>query len=192
MSAARFTALLGLCLTALFASAHASHAQDAEYFQHVRPSDEQLRSTAPGKNIKLSVQLLGVKKPDTRLRTLALIDGRMMDVPLATTSYSEADRLVYSADVPAPFERMSYQFFAYGADGSRIEASRKYVLERSCIPVFEGNAAPDVTPLAPSQEEGIGPLVAQNDDLERELDLLTAALKTSAAIEDTLKKRGAQ
>ena len=179
-----------LCLLWAFAIALPSslHAQDTGFFVHTPLSPAALNGLAPGKPLKLAVSLAKAKSADTRLRALVTLDGRVMDLPLAATTYSDSDKITFSAEVPAPLERMSYRFFAFGEEGSRTETSSTYVLERSCVPVFPENSDPNVTPIAPAQQEGIGRLVAQNDDLERELDLLTSALRSVTVIDGLVKR----
>ncbi|NMC63172.1 MAG: hypothetical protein GYA55_08380, partial [SAR324 cluster bacterium] len=121
---------------------------------------------------------------DKRIRAFVYLDDRVLDVPMMKPTYNQADDLVFTAEVPAPLERMSYQFFVYGTDDSKVEVSSRYYLERKCVPLFDDKEAPE-------QQSGKGisieKLLGQNTDLERELDLLNNSLNTIKKISNSLR-----
>lgn len=182
--------ILVVCVL-LACTATGAGAQDlqaaAPIIQHRQPGPEAFEKIPPGKPIRLSVALAKTRSVDMRIRAFVVVDGRIMDVPLTNPTFNEADNLVFSAEVPAPLERMSYQFFVYGNDPGKVEASPRYILERSCIPIFAPNREPNTLPVEAGRDQGVGPLIAQNTDLEREIDLLNTSLNTLNKIQTRLK-----
>ncbi len=150
-----------------------------EQFQAIRHrplSPDVFEKVPPGFPVKLSVELRKNRSVDTRIRAFVNLDGYLLDVPLTNPTFNEADNLVFTAEIPAPVERMSYQFYVYGSDEKKAEVSQKYFLERACIPIFTKNSSDEVVPVDPSPELGVGELVAQSEDLNREIDLLDQSL----------------
>lgn len=169
-------AVLCLIMCPLNAGTAQSLQEQLQAVKHRQLTPEEFQKIAPGFPVKLSVELKKNRSMDTRLRAFVNLDGRLLDVPLTNPTYNEADNLVFTAEVPAPIERMSYQFYVYGADEKKVEVSQKYFLERTCIPVFPKNSSEDAAPVNPSPELGIGELAAQSADLNREIELLDQSL----------------
>ena len=177
-------------LLSFWASTQNTAAQNGDgklFFKHNPLRPEVFEKIMPGKPLNLSVALAKTRSIEMRIRAFVLIDDRIMDVAMKNPTYNEADELVFSAEVPAPLERLSYQFFAYGNDASKVDFSQKYLLERKCVPIFPGNQTPSASPINPTNKQELGELIAQNADLERELDVLNSSLATLRKIENSVK-----
>jgi len=161
----------------------AQNQSEQSFIKHTPLSTEAFEKIPPGKALGLSVAVAKAGNIDKRIRAFVYLDNRVLDVPMMKPTYNQADDLVFSAEVPAPLERMSYQFFVYGADDSKIEVSNRYYLERKCVPVSDDKEAPE-------QQNGKGQsiekLLGQNTALERELDLLNNSLNTIKKISNSL------
>ena len=140
----------------------------------------------PGKPIKLWIALNKTRSIDLRIRAFVVIDGKVMDVPLTHPTYNEADDLVFSGEVPAPLERISYQFFIHGSNPGDVQASPRYSIQRKCVPILTPELVNN-EPASPNKDEGITPLLMQNEGLERDIDLLNSSVATLNKIKSLLK-----
>ena len=158
---------------------------DMPLIKHIPTKAEQL--PPPGKPLKIWAALNKTRSIDMRIRAIVVLDGAVMDLPLSNPTYNDADDLVFSAEIPSPLERVSYQFFVNSANGE-VQSSRKFFIERKCIPVVEPLDPTKTEPESPNKEEGIGPLIRQNEGLEREIDNLQSSILTLNKIKSLLKE----
>ena len=153
--------------------------------KHIPLRPEQL--PPPGKPLKIWAALNKTRSIDMRIQAIVVSDGTVMDLALSNPTYNEADELVFSTEIPAPLERVSYQFFAHGDSGD-VQSSRKFYIERKCIPIIAPPGEDKIEPEVPTKEEGIAPLVKQNEGLEREIENLQASITALNKIKSLLKE----
>lgn len=175
---------MALSLFVVFAPlARAESSEGTPFIKHTTLKPEELPT--PGKPLKLWVALNKTRSVDLRIRAFISLDGNLMDIPLSHPTYNEADELVFSAEVPSPLEKISYQFFAY-AHEKKVEASKRFYVERQCIPLValpKGDVPADV-----SREGGIETLLNQTTGLKREIDLLNQSCVTLEKLKSLLKE----
>lgn len=180
-----------MCALALLLACPVGQAQEqAAQIKHVPPSAEELEKTVPSKPLKFSISMARTRSIDMRIQMVASIDGNMVTSPLANPTYNDKDELVFFAEVPAPLERMTYQFFAY--NGSEVEASRRFILERKCVPSIADSRDAQSAATLPDKQSGMAPLIEKADSLERENDLLNASLSTLTEMKPLLVKEKQQ
>ena len=181
-----FSCIFGVLSFALVApTVQAQTAEEMPLIKHIPMKPEQIPS--PGKPMRIWAALNKTRSIDMRIQAIVVLDGTVMDLPLSNPTYNEADELVFSADVPAPLERISYQFFAHG-NSAEVRSSKKFYIERKCIPAIKASSDGDIKPETPNKEEGIAPLIKQNEGLEREIENLQSSINTLKKIKSLLKE----
>ena len=141
---------------------------------------------APGRGMILSLHIAGSRSPHHQVRALVVRDGKLLDVVLHPSTFDKGDRLVYSAQIPAPRETMSYQFVLSQQDIEPIRTKR-FEVARSCKP--QSSLEPyDGKPIDPARESGLRPLVNQARGFVRDVEQYELLIKQLESMKEALNK----
>ena len=150
---------------------------------HWPPSSEDL--PYPGSPLVLGMQIANNDMKDKRVRLLAVVDGRLIDLTLIRIETDPHDRINYLTSVYAPIAEMSYRWLVYEADG-KVIVSDRYVVKRTCVPRLsfaELHLDPKL-----SIPEKIEALVDQLYGMDNEIRTYEEILKTLDILQPIVKK----
>lgn len=133
---------------------------------HTAPRASELSD--PGRDLKLSFSVKGLRKLDLRTKLWLVSDGRMIDAPLQRSYIDEYDRAAFEFATFAPLAEISYQFLIY-PEADSAQASQRYSVRRSCLP--QVNLTADVPPAGDDTkaEQRMLQLLDQAKGLEKDL-----------------------
>ncbi len=87
----------------------------------------------PGTPVTLGVSISNTKDTDRRMRAFIVRDGQLLDLSVASATFSEQELPTYKFEFHSPFAELLYQFVLYNPDGSTTISDR-YFVRRSCAP----------------------------------------------------------
>jgi hypothetical protein len=88
---------------------------------------------APGHPMQLVVQLFNTKEMNLPLRTMANIDGRLIELTPSRVYLNKDDYPEYIIETHAPHAFIEYYFIAYGPNDI-VATSEKFIIRRPCLP----------------------------------------------------------
>lgn len=140
----------------------------------------------PGRGMMLALHISGSRSPHHSVRALVVRDGKLLDVALLPSTFDKGDRLVYAAQIPAPYNSLSYQF-VLSEDSGQQHRTKQYNVSRSCTP--QSDLEPyDGKPIDPARESGLHPLVNQARGLVKDVEQYELLVKQLEAMKEALNK----
>lgn len=95
----------------------------------------------PGEPFDITVYLKNTRDFESKLKTIVIRDGELMELPQIEGMLDINDTPKYSHTFYAPKYEISYQFILQTKDG--LVSSPRYQIKRSCVPSTELTKAPD-------------------------------------------------
>ena len=90
----------------------------------------------PGQPVEVVFQLLDAWDVIKGVRILAVVDGRLMEIPIKNSYLNKHDQPEYIVQIPAPLSQLSYQILVPDGNGD-YSWSRRFFVRRSCLPVTD-------------------------------------------------------
>lgn len=99
---------------------------------HRQPKPQDL--PYPGQILNLIAQIENTKKTDMDLRLFATHDGRALELQALPGYLDKYDLPTYEIPIHAPKFNISYQFVLTGRDGEALATTKRFSIERACLP----------------------------------------------------------
>lgn len=127
----------------------------------------------PGMPVRFAIQIKGTRQTNDKLKLIAIIDGKRIDVEAPEGTLNENDVPTYEINLPAPKEELRFSWRRESGDG-KIERTESRSLERQCRP----EVAPAPALSAKLQgKEGLKVLSSQVRRLDNDLMRYNEALR---------------
>lgn len=139
----------------------------------------------PGEPMVIAAQLLNTKDTSSEMRALAVVDGRLIDMPAAKSFLNKYDFPEYRFEVNAPVSDLSYHFVWVDKNGGAIFSDR-FEIRRECAPDI-AKVNPEIGPEIRGQEK-LNLLIEKSNALHREASLYNRALEIITDIKTLLEE----
>jgi hypothetical protein len=160
-------------------------AQEGGGVQIVHKAIHPLDYPYPGTPFQLSMRMVGGDMTEKRVRLFAVLDGKLVDLPVLTTELDDHDNIIYLTTLHAPLTDLAYQFVAYSLDGTAVMSPR-YEVKRDCLPRMSFtnlHVNPDL-----SVPEKLGVLVDQLAGMDNDIQTYEQAAKLLEELQAFVKE----